>query len=70
MLKKNEYSFLVADEYSFISNRLCLFVNDLFAKVNVIQTEQFDTVLRLVKETKFDLLLLAVNSPEGNNLGF
>lgn len=69
MLNDNQYSFLIADDHSIIRNGLCLVINDLFANATVIQTEQFDDILRLVKETKFDLLILDINFPEGNSLG-
>ncbi len=68
MKQSNNYSFLVADRHCVVRHGLSLILKESFLNANVCQTKSFSEIIKTIKETKIDLLILDVNFPEGSSL--
>jgi len=58
---------LIADDHSVVRQGVSLMLRDAFADVEIEQADSFYETLVAVKEDAFDLLLLDINLPGGNN---
>ena len=68
MKESNNYSFLLADDHIMIRQGISLLIKELFLGSKILQASNFKEILKILKETKFDLLVLDINFPEGNSL--
>jgi DNA-binding NarL/FixJ family response regulator len=68
MKSSNNYSFLIADDHSVVRQGVSLLIKDLFLSANIHQVATFKDIVKVLKETKIDLLVLDINFPDGNSL--
>lgn len=68
MKSPNNYSFLIADDHSVVRQGVSLLIKDLFLSAKIHQVATFKDIIKVLKETKIDLLVLDINFPEGNSL--
>ncbi|MFD2597669.1 response regulator [Sphingobacterium corticis] len=59
---------LIADDHSIVRLGASVIISDLIEKANIIQAETYDEVYTYIKKQSFDLLLLDINMPGGNNI--
>lgn len=64
----NNYTFLIADDHSVVRQGISLIVKELFLNAQIHTTGTFKDTLKVVKETKLDLLILDINFPDGNSI--
>lgn len=58
---------LIADDHSVVRQGVSLMLRDAFDDIEIEQADSFYETLIAVKEDTFDLLLLDINLPGGNN---
>ena len=68
MKLSNSYTFLIADDHSVVRQGISLVVKELFSKAVIYTAGSFKDTLKIVKETKLDLLILDINFPDGNSI--
>jgi DNA-binding NarL/FixJ family response regulator len=68
MKQSNNYSFLIADRHCVVRHGLSLIIKESFLNAEVYQTKKFSDIIKTLRETKIDLLILDVNFPEGSSL--
>lgn len=59
---------LIADDHTIVRYGTTLIIKDLMAGVQVSEAENFTQTLKLLDSKTFDLLILDINIPGGNNL--
>lgn len=59
---------LIADDHSVVRQGISLILKESFKNVTINHSETFPDTLSLIKEENFDLLLLDINIPGGNNI--
>ncbi|MCW3466039.1 response regulator transcription factor [Chitinophaga nivalis] len=59
---------LIADDHAIIRLGLKLMIAPEFAPVTIAEAATFDEVIQLVSQQLFDLLILDINLPGGNNI--
>lgn len=64
--KKN--NFLVADDHSVVRQGIALLIKAEFANSEIYQSATFKDTLKIINETKIDILILDINFPDGNSL--
>ncbi|MDN3677690.1 response regulator transcription factor [Flavobacterium paronense] len=64
----NNYTFLIADDHSVVRQGISLVVKELFVNAKIHTAGTFKDTLKVVKETKLDLLILDINFPDGNSI--
>ncbi|MCF6130503.1 response regulator transcription factor [Flavobacterium sp. AS60] len=64
----NNPTFLIADDHSVVRQGISLVVKELFINAQIHTAGTFKDTLKFVKETKFDLLILDINFPDGNSI--
>lgn len=64
----NNYTFLIADDHSVVRQGISLVVKELFLNAQIHTAGTFKDTLKVVKETKLDLLILDINFPDGNSI--
>ncbi len=64
----NNYTFLIADDHSVVRQGISLVVRELFLNAQIHTAGTFKDTLKIVKETKLDLLILDINFPDGNSI--
>jgi DNA-binding NarL/FixJ family response regulator len=58
---------LIADDHSVVRQGVSLMLKDAFDTIEIEQADSFYETLNMVKDTQFDLLLLDINLPGGDN---
>lgn len=59
---------LIADDHSIVRFGVSMAISKLYEDVEIIQAETYDQVFEYLKKDSFDLLLLDINMPGGNNI--
>jgi DNA-binding NarL/FixJ family response regulator len=67
-MKSNSYTFLIADDHSVVQQGISLVVKELFPNAVIHTAGSFRETLKVVAETKLDLLILDINFPDGNSI--
>lgn len=67
-MKPSHYTFLIADDHSIVRQGVALLIKELFFNAQILQAGNFKDTLKILKETRVDLLVLDVNFPDGNSL--
>ncbi len=70
MKSSTNYSFLIADDHSVVRQGVSLIIKQLFANASIYMAGNFKDTFQLLREVKFDLLILDVNFPDGNSINF
>lgn len=68
MKSSNSYSFLIADDHSVVRQGVSLVIKELFMNVGIHMAGNFKETFKLLKEIKFDLLILDINFPDGKSI--
>lgn len=68
MKPTHTFTFLIADDHSIVRQGISLVIKELFFKATIFQAGTFKETLKILKETKVDLLVLDINFPDGNSL--
>jgi len=68
MKPANNYTFLIADDYSIVRQGISLLIKELFFNAKIYQAGSFKDTIKIIQETKIDLLVLDINFPDGNSL--
>jgi len=68
MKQTNTLSFLIADDHSIVRQGISLLLKESFFNSEIYQAGTFKDVLKVLRETKIDLLVLDINFPDGNSL--
>lgn len=68
MKLSNNTTFLIADDHSVVRQGVSLLIKELFLNATIHTAGTFKDTLKIVKETKLDLLILDINFPDGNSL--
>jgi DNA-binding NarL/FixJ family response regulator len=68
MKQTPNYTFLIADDHSIVRQGVSLLIKELFFNAKIYQSGTFKDTLKVLKETKIDLLVLDINFPDGNSL--
>lgn len=68
MKLSNSPTFLIADDHSVVRQGISLVVKELFPNAVILNAGTFKDTLKIVKETKLDLLILDINFPDGNSI--
>ena len=61
-------TFLIADDHSIVRQGISLLIKELFFNAKIYQSGTFKETLKVLKDTKIDLLVLDINFPDGNSL--
>ncbi len=61
-------SVLVSEDHAIVRFGITAIIKDLIHPVQVVEAADFDETIRRLSETAFDLLILDINIPGGNNL--
>lgn len=64
--KKN--NFLLADDHSVVRQGIALLIKSEFSNAEIHQAGTFKETLRILKETKIDIMILDINFPDGSSL--
>ncbi len=67
-MKSNNYTFLIADDHTVVRQGISLVVKELYPNAVIHTAGTFKDALKAVNETKFDLLILDINFPDGNSI--
>lgn len=59
---------LIADDHSIVRLGTSLLLKDEFGEVEIFEASNFEQVISLTSERQFDLILLDINMPGGDNL--
>ncbi|MBN9299759.1 MAG: response regulator transcription factor [Filimonas sp.] len=59
---------LLADDHSIVRYGLKSIIKSLYHDVSIVESENFDDVIRLLDQKKFHLVVLDINMPGGNSL--
>jgi len=62
------FTFLIADDHSIVRQGVSLLIKELFFNAKINQAGNFKETLKILRETKIDLLVLDINFPDGNSL--
>ena len=68
MKSSNSLSFLIVDDHSVVRQGVSLIIKELFSNASIYMAGNFKDAFKLLKEIKFDLLVLDVNFPDGNSI--
>jgi DNA-binding NarL/FixJ family response regulator len=68
MKSSNSYSFLIVDDHSVVRQGVSLIIKELFLNAAIHMAGNFKDTFKVLKEVKFDLLILDVNFPDGNSI--
>ena len=68
MKLSNTPVFLIADDHSVVRQGISLVVKEIFLNAKIYTASTFRDTLKIVKETKIDLLILDINFPDGNSI--
>jgi DNA-binding NarL/FixJ family response regulator len=68
MKSSNSYSFLIVDDHSVVRQGVSLIIKELFLNASISMAGNFKDTFKLLREVKFDLLILDVNFPDGNSI--
>ncbi|SFS89337.1 response regulator transcription factor [Sphingobacterium wenxiniae] len=59
---------LIADDHSIVILGASIVIKENFPDVQILQAQSYDEVYQHLKQERFDLLLLDINMPGGNNI--
>lgn len=59
---------LIADDHSIVRLGASIVIKENFPDVQILQAQSYDEVYQHLKQERFDLLLLDINMPGGNNI--
>jgi DNA-binding NarL/FixJ family response regulator len=59
---------LIADDHSIVRVGAAMIVSKLYGDIDIVQATTYQDVFEQLKEGRFDLLLLDINMPGGNNI--
>jgi len=62
------YSFLIVDDHSVVRQGVSLIIKELFLNASIYMAGNFKDTFKLLKEVKFELLILDINFPDGNSI--
>jgi len=68
MKTPQNFTFLIADDHSIVRQGVSLLIKELFFNAKIHQAGNFKETLKVLRETKIDLLVLDINFPDGNSL--
>lgn len=68
MNSSNSYSFLIVDDHSVVRQGVSLIIKELFLNASIYMAGNFKDTFKLLKEVKFELLILDINFPDGNSI--
>jgi len=68
MKLSTHFSILIADDHSVVRQGISFVVKELFSNAVIHTAGSFKDTLKVVKETKLDLLILDINFPDGNSI--
>lgn len=68
MKLSNSFTFLIADDHTVVRQGVSLAVKELVSNATIHTAGSFKDTLKAVNETKFDLLILDINFPDGNSI--
>ncbi|NNT71506.1 response regulator transcription factor [Flavobacterium sp. IMCC34852] len=68
MKPTQNFTFLIADDHSIVRQGVSLLIKELFFNAKIHQAGNFKDTLKILRETKIDLLVLDINFPDGNSL--
>lgn len=68
MKLSNSHTILIADDHSVVRQGISLVVKELFPNAVIHTAGTFKDALKAVSATKFDLLILDINFPDGNSI--
>ncbi|WP_162128095.1 response regulator transcription factor [Flavobacterium phycosphaerae] len=68
MKPSSNFTFLIADDHSVVRQGVSLLLKELFFNAKIYQAGNFKETLKVLRETKIDLLVLDINFPDGNSL--
>lgn len=68
MKPTQNFTFLIADDHSIVRQGVSLLIKELFFNAKIHQAGNFKDTLKILRETKVDLLVLDINFPDGNSL--
>lgn len=63
-----EYNILIADDHSVVRQGVSLILKYSLPNINIVQTDTLNGILEKVAVTAFDLIILDINLPGGNNV--
>jgi DNA-binding NarL/FixJ family response regulator len=61
-------SILIAEDHSVVRMGIIFLVKELYADAEIIETETFDEAIQVLNKRHFDVLLLDIHIPGGDNL--
>lgn len=67
-MKKNQPTFLIADDHSIVRQGISLLIKELFFSSKIFHAGSFKEILQIIRETKIDIIILDINFPDGNSL--
>jgi DNA-binding NarL/FixJ family response regulator len=67
-MKDQNYHVLIADDHAIVRYGTSLVIKELLPSGVIREAHNFDQALKLLETNKFDLLVLDINIPGGNNL--
>jgi DNA-binding NarL/FixJ family response regulator len=59
---------LIADDHAIVRHGTMLFINEWLPGASISEADNFNKVVKMLGESPFDLLILDINIPGGNNL--
>ncbi|WP_333666963.1 response regulator transcription factor [Flavobacterium sp.] len=68
MKQTTNFTFLIVDDHSIVRQGVSLLIKELFLNAKIHQAGNFKDTLKILRETKVDLLILDINFPDGNSL--
>ncbi|OYX82818.1 MAG: hypothetical protein B7Y83_13560 [Flavobacteriales bacterium 32-34-25] len=68
MKLSNNCSFLISDDHSIVRQGISMLIHELFLNPKIYMSGNFKDTLKIINETKIDLLILDINFPDGNSI--
>lgn len=67
MNEKKDIHILITDDHGIVRYGIMLIIKDLFPSVIIHQADSFETMMKMLPARHYDLLILDINMPGGNN---
>lgn len=68
MKLSNNCTFLIADDHSIVRQGISMLINEIFINAKIYQSGNFKETLKILDESKIDILVLDINFPDGNSI--
>ena len=68
MKLSNNCTFLIADDHCIVSQGISMLINEIFINAKIYQSGNFKETLKILDESKIDILVLDINFPDGNSI--